>query len=985
MIIRGAAASACAALVFLLFGSAAAFAQSGIAGVVKDTSGGVMPGVTVDAASPALIEKVRTAVTDSEGRYRLDDLRPGAYTVTFGLPGFTTVKREGIQLPTAFTATVNVEMRVGDVSESITVTGEAPTVDIHSVTTQNVFSQKVVEALPSLRSAHQFARLAPAVTSVQLQDASSSNKDQFNIAAYGGRIGETIPMIDGVTTTNRVGGGSGGTNMRLTSSYVQEVHVVLAGGTAEQAFGGVVMNVIPKEGGNTFAVGSYIDYAPGTLQSDNLTDELRAKGAPSINKTLRQYDFNPYGGGPIAKNKIWVFAGYRNALINQTVAGTYADTNVRDWVYTPDLSRPAENKTTDFSYNARLTWQISRFNKVSVFGEHQPHVNYNRHIEFGHAPEGATYTPYSPNGIFAVTWKMPISSQMLLENRGSFASTRYIPGPVPTVAPNAVSALISETGMVIRANSSLGSGAVPYGDNTFRHTQYSSSLSYVTGTHSFRTGVQLGWPSTFSTTSANQDIAVSLRNAVPVQLTQYATPYLLTSLLRTAGVFVQDQWAIKRLTLNLGLRYDYLEGHTPDETYPAVRFSPVRNFTAEKNVPNYKDLSPRLGAAYDLFGDSRTALKASLSRYVNVSGLQRQQTFVASATRALNMTGLTWTDAEGNFFPNCDLMNPLANGACGPISNRNFGLQVPNSTTADDDVLRGFGVRLYNWETAVGIQRELARGLSVSADYHRRWYGNFRVTQNLATTPSDYDPYCITTPADPRLPNGGGYQVCGLTNVSVAKFGRVQNRIRMSDNFGRQFEHYNGVDISFTARLPRDILFAGGLNNGRSETNSCFVVNSAQDLFNCDVRPPFQTNVKLYGVVPLGWGVQLSPVYQRVPAAYGQYVTGGITNYAATYLATNAQIAPSLGRNLSSGAAGTVNIVIVPPGEVLTEDAQQLDLRLSKRFQAGRARIMTSIDINNVTNGSSIQRANTNFGPSYLQPQVIQPSRWVKLNAQIDF
>ena len=392
MIIRGAAASACAALVFLLFGSAAAFAQSGIAGVVKDTSGGVMPGVTVDAASPALIEKVRTAVTDSEGRYRLDDLRPGAYTVTFGLPGFTTVKREGIQLPTAFTATVNVEMRVGDVSESITVTGEAPTVDIHSVTTHNVFSQKVVEALPSLRSAHQFARLAPSVTSVQLQDASSSNKDQFNIAAYGGRIGETIPMIDGVATTNRVGGGSGGTNMRLTSSYVQEVHVVLAGGTAEQAFGGVVMNVIPKEGGNTFAVGSYIDYAPGTLQSDNLTDELRAKGAPSINKTLRQYDFNPYGGGPIAKNKIWVFAGYRNALINQTVAGTYADTNVRDWVYTPDLSQPAENKTTDFSYNARLTWQISRFNKVSVFGEHQPHVNYNRHIEFGHAPEGATYT-----------------------------------------------------------------------------------------------------------------------------------------------------------------------------------------------------------------------------------------------------------------------------------------------------------------------------------------------------------------------------------------------------------------------------------------------------------------------------------------------------------------------------------------------------------------------------------------------------------------
>lgn len=986
MNVRSVASPIGAALVCLLLAPAAAFAQSGLAGTVTDTSGAVLPGVTIEASSPALIEKVRATVSSAEGLYRIDDLRPGLYTVTFSLPGFSTVKREGVQLPASFTATINAQMAVGTVSESVTVYGAAPTIDIHSVTSQQGFSQDVVRALPALRSPHAFAALAPAVTSVTLQDAAGSNKDQFNIAAYGGRIGEAVSMVDGVSTANRVGGGSGGQNMRINQSYVQEVNVVLEGGGAENVYGGVVMNVIPKEGGNSLGGEVYADKAPKGLQSSNLTDDLRAKGAPNTSKLIQQYDANVSISGPIKKDTLWTFLSYRNSGINQTVAGMYKSADYRNWVYVPDLNTPAQARVQNENMSARLTWQATPRNKVAAFIDHQPQIVYSRAIEFGHSPEGTTYTPYEPNSLAAAIWRAPISSRLLLENRVSYGFTTFHAEPQSYIRPDTVSALETSTGVMLRANSTLGAGAISYGDSVFLNFNYGTSLSYVTGSHTFKGGVQVGRPTTSGVSRVNQDIAVSLRNGVPISLTEYATPSVSPkSEIRTLALFAQDQWTIRRLTLNLGLRYDGFEGRSPAGHEDAVRFVPARDFAPEKNIPNFKDLSPRLGMAYDLFGDSKTALKVSLNRFVAPAGVQREITYVASVTRTLNMAGLTWTDADGKFFPNCDLLNRAANGACGAISNQNFGVNVPNSTTSDPDTKEGFGKRAYNWQSSVVVQRELGPRLSVTAGYHVRWYGNFRVTQNLATTPADYDPYCITAPSDPRLPNGGGYQVCGLTNVKVAKFGQVVSRTRMSDNFGHQFEHYNGVDLSFSARLPRRIQVAGGANTGRSETNSCFVVNSAQDLFNCDIKPPFATNVKLYAVIPLPWDIDVSPVYQRLAPFQGQYVTGGITNFQVTYTATNAQIAPSLGRNLSAGAAGTVNVVIVPPGEVFNDASQQLNLRISKMFRIRRARVSGAFDIYNAFNSSAVQQSTIVFGPSFLRPQTIQAARYMKVSGQIGF
>ena len=986
--VRAIASAACAASVALLLLPAPTFAQfgqSGIAGTVRDTTNAVLPGVTVEAASPVLMERVLTAVTDGQGLFRIDDLRPGEYTVTFTLAGFAPVIREGIQLPSSFTATVNVAMPVGTLQETVTVTGETPTVDIHNVTSQQVFSQRVIEGLPARRGPYAFSAFAPAVTSVALQSAMAANKDQLNIAAHGGRIGETIAMVDGVSTLNRVGGGSGGQNMKISPAVVQESTVLLSGAGAEHIYGGVVTNVIPREGSNAVSAEFYADFAPGKFQADNLNADLQAGGLTAVSEILEQWDGNVSLGGPVVRDKMWAFLSYHDSTVRQTIPGTFADVNTLDWVYTADPSAPGANKVTNSNLTGRLTWQVTPSNRINFFVDHQPQLVAFRAIEFGHAIEGTTYTPYEPNSQFGVVAKSVVSSHLLIENRVSWVPTTLNALPHPHILPTTVSALESTTGRMIRANSDQGRGAIPYAKLRFRNFNYSPSVSFVTGSHNFKVGANVELANTRNTISVNQDISVKLKNGVPISVRQYPTPYTSPTDIRTFALFAQDQWVFNRWTLNLGVRFDQYQASIPAYTLAAVRFAPKRDFAAEPDIANFRDISPRLGAVYDLLGDGRTALKVNVSRFVSRTRGRSAQTFSQRADRSINVTGLTWNDAAGNFFPNCDLTNFQANGACGAISDQNFGLLSPAATLRDADVLTGFGNRPYQWTGSVTIDHQLNDALTVGVGYHRRIYGNFQVTQNTKTTAADYDPYCITAPSDSRLPGGGGYQVCGLTDVSVAKYGQRQNRIRKASTFGKQTEHYDGVNFSFSAQLPHDALIAGGFNTGRSVEDSCFVVNSKQDLFNCNINPGFATNVKFYGIVPIPGDFQVSWVFQRLSGLPGRYVTGGLSHSQVTYRASNAEIAPSLGRNLSKGASGSITIPIVAPGDVFFDSTHALDVRLTKAFFIGDVRIRGNVDFNNLYNTSGVQSYNTTFGSAFQRPLTVQPARYVKFSLQVGF
>ena len=272
-------------------------------------------------------------------------------------------------------------------------------------------------------------------------------------------------------------------------------------------------------------------------------------------------------------------------------------------------------------------------------------------------------------------------------------------------------------------------------------------------------------------------------------------------------------------------------------------------------------------------------------------------------------------------------------------------------------------------------------GLALNVAYFRTWYSNFAVTDNLAVTPADYNPYCITAPVDSRLP-GGGNQICGLYDITPAQFGKIDNLVSQASHYGKQTEVYNGVDVTINARFGAGTVLSGGLSTGRTVTDNCAVlVDSPQHRF-CHVTLPFsaQTQFKLSGAYGLPWDVQASATYQNLP---GIPIT-------SSYVATNAEIRPTLGRNLGQcGTSATCNatatIDLIEPNTIFEDRIRQIDFRLSKAFKVGRARLQGQFDIFNAFNASPILAENTRFGASWQQPTQILGARLFKFGAQLNF
>ena len=947
---------------------------SSIAGVVRDVSGGVLPGVTVEAASPALIEKVRVATSDGEGRYNIVDLRPGTYAVTFTLPGFNTFRRDGITLTGGFTATVNADLQVGALEQTITVTGEAPLVDTQNVRQQTVLSNEMLEALPtSMKGQNTVITLTLGLTGVA--DVSGNYTTQVG-GTFHGKTGTKV-QVDGMSIQNLQGNGN--TGYQINAGTIEEMTVQTSGISAESNADGIVINMIPREGGNLFSGTVSGLYTNDRFGSDNLNDDLRSRGLTTVSKILKIYDAQVTVGGPIKRDKLWFFTSQREWGSRNQDAGTFWNMTQGTPFYTPDLSRPSSRYQWYESHAVRLTWQASQNNKVNVFGDFQDACICRSSTGVGLAPEAIQSYHFRPQALFQGTWSSPVTNRLLLEAGYAAAlssSPRFL---APGVDMSHVSILEQSTN--IRYN------AMPTYDFDGHTKRYSQrfSASYVTGTHAFKTGIQIEEGVRMAQTgTTGGDLNYRFNNGVPNQITQYATPYTnRTKMNADLGIYAQDQWVLGQLTLNLGVRFDYFNGSVPASDTPATPsgWIPRRTFDEVKDVPSWKDVNPRIGAAYDLFGDGRTALKASLGRYVAKTGVDIAnannpiQTSVNSVTR-------TWTDTNGNYVPDCALGNFGANGECGAVSDQNFG-RVVTTTRWADDVIRGYSVRRYNWDMSSEIQHQLNEGMSLTAGYYRNWYGNFSVTDNLVVSPADYGTYCITAPSDTRLPGGGGYQVCGLADVSLAKFGLVDNEVTQSANFGEQRQVNNFFSVSLNTRFASGIRFGGGVDAGRSVTDNCFVVDSPQQLVNCKVVTPFkgQTQIKFNGSYPLPYDFIISGILQNIS---GPVIT-------AAYAATNAEIAPSLGRSLAAcgtrtPCTSTATVPLIEPGTQFEDRTTRLDLRVTKMLSVSpRLRLQLNLDLYNALNSSDILSITTTFGPRWRQPTQILDPRIVQFSGQLLF
>ena len=959
------------ASLLLLPSTGAGQAASGLTGVVRDTTGGVLPGVTVEAASPALIEKVRVGVTDDQGRYNIIDLRPGVYTVTFSLAGFSTVRREGIELPAAFTATVNGDLRVGSVEETITVSGQAPTVDMQSVLRQNVLSTELMDSLPSLRTPQSFVPFIPGVQG----GLGQIGRDTAALSINGGRTGEANVGLDGVADHTLQGAGGGAFTYYINQAMVQEVAVSIGGHSAEQGAAGIFTNLIPKEGGNRFSGMLFYGYGNESLQSDNLTDALRAKGLTAVNSLKKIWDVNPAWGGPIVQDKLWFFNAFRNWGSVNYLAGLYFNATPLAWTYTPDRSRQAVTEVWDKSVNLRLTWQASQRNKIGLFWDHQPHCTCHRNFSATVSPEATQFGLWKPNGFRQASWKYTASSRLYVEASISQTFSNWKTNPQrlgldQAVAEDTISVTAQQGPVTVYR------AATDFGDNINFPITQKASVAYVTGSHSFKTGYSLFGGTRRNISHRGQSISYRVGNSttgVFNLLTQWATPYEVKNELLDLGIFVQDQWTVRRLTLNLGLRYDYASGSVPAQSLPATRFLPARSFQPVSDIPKWHDLSPRLGGVYDLFGDGKTALKGHPSRYTAGATLGITQALNPIAASVLSTTR-TWGDSNGNAFPDCNLLSPDANGECGGMNNRAFGQPNARVTRYDDDVLAGWGKRGYNWEGAASIQREIFNGTSVTFGYLRRWYGNFTVTDNLDWEPADYETYCIAAPSGSGLPGGGGYQVCDLWDIKQDKFGRVNDFVTFAENFGTQREVFDAFDLTLSSRFGSGAQLSGGLNSGRTTLDSCFVVDSPTQRF-CKTVTPFIDQFKLLGSYPLPWNFQLSGVIQSVA---GPQIT-------ANFVAGNALIRPTLNRNLSAGPNANVTVNLIEPGTSYADRATNVDLRLGRRFRLGVARIMGSVELFNVFNSSGILSHQVTYPTNWQRPTNILVGRWMKFGVQVDF
>jgi len=999
-------------------------AQSVFTGVVKDQSGAVLPGVAVEASSPALIEKSRSTITDEGGAYRIIDLRPGNYSVTFTLPGFRTVQRD-VELPSNFTATINVDMAVGAVGETITVAAESPVVDSQTNFKAQILPRDVLDTVPTAHTIQSVGQLVVGVTLSQPDVGGSQAMQQTYFTVHGAGVAQTAVLVDGMIVNGLQGDGA--VQSYMNDAGNEQMVYQTGGGTADSPSGGMKLNMSPKEGGNGFHGSLYSAFENSSLQSNNLSPFLAQHGVRVVDRIGDYHDVDGTLGGPIKKDKLWFFVSGRLFTVDKPVANAFyvpPGNTYADCVNARVSCKQAINEQSINSVLLRLTWQVSPRNKLSAYMDR---IFKTRDHDVIPGDDAATAGFYWNSPIYetsTVKWTSTISSRLLFEGGYSSNIERYNnlyePGVrKPYGSPEwYAGALHNDTGAGTRSNAKT----FEYGSYPDRHNAQAAA-SYLQGGHNIKFGFQNSWGGYNQTAWANADLYQNYNNGVPTTVTLLATPARWKERLNTnLGIYAQDAWTIKRLTVTYGLRWEYVSERVSGQPAQQGRFARIPAFS-NINLPIWRTFSPRMAVVYDLSGKGRTAIRFGFNRFEAAAA-----TGIASLYNPANVQFVqqpaSWTDlnhddiAQGELgcvylSPGCEI-----NFATVP---KNFG--TISLSTIDPHLKRPYSLA-YN----LGVTHEVVRGLAVTAEWFHGDSKNILERNNVLragrlTGPSsvdnpNYKSVTVFSPID-------GTPLTVYDPVSAAVQGAVAN---VDTNDPNLKQWYNAFEFNFNARLRHGLTLFGGSSTDRTITNTCSsAVTNPNFLLFCDGAKngiPWRTQFKAAGTYPLPlWGFVVSASLQALP---GYIVTqpnllplnqGGFAtttnpslnapNGAGTVFTVtpNTRYTSCPGNSAAAGCVAgnpvilgmtqaSLNIPLIAPGIEMTPRVTQVDLSVTKRINLERFRLEPRLDLFNALNSSDYYTVrsmvyNSGVGsapnPTYLLPGSILQGRILRLGLNVNF
>src|SRR5688572_1206884 len=1001
------------------------FAQGILTGTVKDPQGSIIPGVTVEAASSALIERTRTAVTDASGQYRIIELPPGVYTLTFSIPGFTTFKREGVELVGSATLTIPAELRVGSVQETIQVTSETPIVDVQSVKREVVLQGDFINVLPATRNYAALLNSIPALT-VGFAISTEVTPEMQLFTARGGAANEGRVQIAGMTVAAAFNGG-GVSSFTYNTADATEMQIVISGGLGENDIGGPVLNIVPRAGGNQFRGSGFFSSAGEWSRSENIDAELAAIGITRGPALRKAWDASGSYGGPIRRDQLWFYGTFRNFgshRVNETGAlpNLFAG-DATNWGYAPDTSTTLSlNAQKRDVFSGRVTGQFGK-HRVSVSQENQYRCDGStltvngdgcrqRHSDWI-ALGGTTTSPEAEAGYFPspyyltqATWTMPKTNRLLLE--AGFSRFAYQPvfGTPPS---DGITNLIPVTEQQAidghRANFTYR-GINTWQDNWANPTQLRASASYVTGAHNMKVGYQGAYQKSDTTTRTNSN-AISYRfsNRSPNQFTIRLPNWETADRTVQHSAYVQDSWTLKRLTLQGAVRYDHAYSWSPAGHNGTTDTSPWNaapiTFPRTVSVRGFDDVTARMGVAYDVFGTGRTAVRMNLGKYLDAATNDSSYTENNPANRIQETMTRSWTDNDNDKVVDCNVLSPVQQSpvltgsvdACGALTggSLNFANALTGLTEVNPAILGGWGVRPFDWQFGIGIQQEVLPRVSVEVAYNRRWWGNFTVEDDRNIGPADFETWTATAPVDSRLPGGGGYDIVRYVRKPSTAGLASSDYVTFETDFGpARTNYWHGVEVTANVRLRNGFTFQGGTSTGREVEDTCAseVNIDSPDPRNCRTVEPFRTSFRGSAAYTVPWvDVLVSGIARISPPP-------GIT---ANYNFPNSILQAQLG-HLPPGQLlnGNQTVNLLDSNQMFAERRHyQFDMRFAKIFRYKGTRTDLGIDLNNIFNvntptfydGTYDRTPAAGLGPGgeWLRPTGIVQPRFARFNLTVNF